>query len=115
MNKVSGIGVVVFLLAVGASFAQEQVTRIALINSNIPSGAILKGINEHCQGLVLTLDPSKAAFNLEAQINKESEKSNEHSWLTLFNSSGDAIFETDTHGTGNAVKDVCQFLKLSKK
>lgn len=101
-------------LCVGKSSGQEQVTRIALINTNIPSGAILKEFNERCKNIVLTTDVSKANFLLEAQINKESENRNERSWLTVFDHSGDAIFTTDTHGTGNAVKDVCGFLKLSK-
>ena len=102
------------LLLTTCVFAQDNVTRIVLINSNIPSGAILKGFREHCQSVVLTIDSSKAAYELEAQINKESESRNEHSWLTLFDKNGDAIFVTDTHGTGNAVKDVCEFLKMGK-
>lgn len=89
-------------------------TRLVLINSNIPSGAIVRGIDERCQGVVLTIDATKASFELEAQINKESESRNERSWLTLFNKDGDAIYVTDTHGTGNAVKDVCEFLKVAK-
>jgi hypothetical protein len=97
------------------SFAQDHVTRIVLINSNVPSGAIVKGINEHCQGVVLTVDAAKAKFELEAQINTESASRTERSWLTLFNKDGDAVFVTDTHGTGNAVKDVCEFLKLGKR
>ena len=103
------------LLIAATSLAQEPVVRIALVNSNIPSGAILKAINEHCPGMVLTVDPSKATLHLEAQINKESESRTERSWLTLFNSDGDAVYATDTHGTGNAVKDVCEFLKRAKK
>ena len=104
------------LLLLGASvYAQDNVTRITLINSNIPSGAVLKGINENCQNLVLTLDASKASYTLEAQINKGSENRNERSWLTLFDKNGDAVFTTDTVGTENAVKDVCRFLKLGKR
>lgn len=95
-------------------FAQDNVTRIALVNSNIPSGAILKGINDNCQNVMLTIDASKASYTVEAQISKESEKSDDRSWLTLFNKNGDAVFETKTLGTGNAVKDVCNFLKLGK-
>jgi hypothetical protein len=106
-------GVMLSLSAV--SYAQDHVTRIVLINSSVPSGAILKGIKEHCQNVVLTIDASKANFELEAQISKESDKSNERSWLTLFNKDGDAVFVTDTHGTGNAVKDVCEFLKAGKR
>jgi len=104
------------LLLMGASLcAQDTVTRIALVNSNIPSGAVLRAINENCQRVVLTLDPSKASYELEAQISKESENRNERSWLTLFDKNGDALFATDTLGTGNAVKDVCNFLKLGKR
>jgi hypothetical protein len=115
MKRVVGVAVLLVPIMARVSFAQEPITRVALVNSNIPSGAILKGIGEHCQGLVLTLDASKAAFQLEAQINKESENRNERSWLTLFNNKGDAIYATDTRGTGNAVRDVCEFLKLGKR
>jgi hypothetical protein len=115
MKKLCGVVAGVALIIVNTSFAQEQVTRIALVNSNIPSGAIFKEMRDHCQGVVLTIDPAKASFQLEAQINKESERGNDKSWLTLFNSNGEAVFATDAHGTGNAVKDVCEFLKLGKK
>lgn len=105
----------VILSVSGMSYAEDHVTRIVLVNSSVPSGAIFKGITEHCQNVVLTIDASKANFELEAQISKEFEKSTERSWLTLFNKDGDAVFVTDTHGTGNAVKDVCEFLKLGKR
>ena len=98
------------LLLMSASvYAQDKVTRIALVNSNISNGAIFKAINENCQNVVLTIDVSKASYTLEAQ------NVYEHSLLTLFDKSGDALFTTDTHGTGNAVKDVCSFLKLGKR
>jgi hypothetical protein len=103
------------LLLMSASIcAQDNATRIALVNSNIPSGAVLKGINENCRNVILTFDASRASYTLEAQISKESENRNERSWLTLFGKNGDALFTTDTVGTGNAVKDVCNFLKLGK-
>ncbi|MFZ0301764.1 MAG: hypothetical protein WAL75_03725 [Terracidiphilus sp.] len=103
------------LLLMSASVcAQDNITRFALVNSNIPSGAILKGINENCRDVVLTIDVSRASYTLEAQINKESENRNERTWLTLFDKNGDALFSTNTVGTENAVKDVCNFLKLGK-
>jgi hypothetical protein len=94
--------------------AQDNVTRITLVNSNIPSGAVLKGMHENCRNVILTLDAARASYTLEAQINKESENRNERTWMTLFDKTGDALFTTDTVGTGNAVKDVCNFLKLGK-
>jgi len=103
------------LLVCTSAVGQDDVTRIALVNSNIPSGAILKGINENCQKVVLTNNASKASYALEAQINRESENRNERSWLTLFEKNGDAVFTTNTYGTGNAVRDVCNFLKLGKR
>lgn len=101
-------------LCCASLYCQENATRFALVNSNIPSGAILKGINENCRNVVLTTNLSKASFTLEAQISKESENKNDRSWLTLYDQNGDAIFTTSTVGTGNAVKDVCNFLKLGK-
>lgn len=89
-------------------------TRIALVNSNIPSGTIFKEAHTYCQGVLITLDASKADYVLEAQLNREQENKTERSWLTLFDKQGDAVFATDTRGTGNAVKDVCAFLKVSK-
>lgn len=115
MKNMLAVGFGLMFSMVAMSAPQDHITRIVLINSNVPSGAILKGINEHCQSVVLTIDASKADFEMEAQINKESESRNERSWLTLFNKNGDAVFVTDTHGTGNAVKDVCEFLKLGKR
>jgi hypothetical protein len=104
------------ILSVSAmSYAEDHATKIVLINSSVPSGAIFKGITDHCQNVILTIDASKANFELEAQVSKESGTSNERSWLTLFNKDGDAVFVTDTRGTGNAVKDVCEFLKLGKR
>ena len=103
------------LMLSASAGAQNDKTRIALVNSNIPSGAIFKGIQENCRDVILTNDVSRASYTLEAQINKESENRNEKSWLTLFDKSGDALFTTDTHGTGNAVKDVCNYLKLGKR
>jgi hypothetical protein len=83
--------------------AQNNTTRIALVNSNIPSAAILKAINE----------TSKASYTLEAQFNSEYQV--ERSWLTLFDKNGDALFGTDGLTTGKAVKDVCTYLKLGKR
>jgi hypothetical protein len=108
------LGCLLLLMSMALA-AEENPTRIALVNSNIPSGAILKGIEENCHGVILTTDVARASYTLEAQINKESENRNERSWLTLFGKDGDALFTTDTHGTGNAVKDVCNFLKLGKR
>jgi hypothetical protein len=108
----------VFLLLCGFAISEEKgatTTRVVLVNSNIPSGAILKGMREHCKSMTLTLDPSQATYSLEAQISRESEAKDERSWLTLFNKQGDAVFETQTHGTGNAVKDVCNFLQLGER
>jgi hypothetical protein len=104
------------LLLMSASLsAQDNVTRFALANSNIPSGAIFKAINENCRNVVLTIDTAKASYTLEAQISKDSDKGIERSWLTVFDKNGDAIFETATNETSNAVKDVCNFLKTGKR
>jgi hypothetical protein len=100
-------------LSVPSLCAQEPNTPIALINTNIPTGPVLRDINRHCRNVVLILDQSRAAYQLEVQVLKVSENVT-HSWLTLFNKQGEAIFVTDTSVTGNAVKDVCEFLKLGK-
>lgn len=94
--------------------AQENVTRVVLVNSNIPSGAIYREVNDRCHGLIVTSNASKADFALEAQVSTEQANRNEHTWLTLFNKYGDVVFATETRGTGNGVKDVCEFLKLRK-
>src|SRR5271165_2013707 len=112
MRSLAVVGMLALSLA--NVFAEEDSTRIVLINSNIPNGAILKGINEHCHNLILTIDPSKADYELEAQINKESQTGNERSWLTLFNKNGDAVFFTDTHGTGNAVQGCMRIPETGK-
>ncbi len=61
MRSLAVIGMVALTLA--NVLAEENSTRIVLVNSNIPNGAILKGINEHCHNLILTLDASKADYN----------------------------------------------------
>lgn len=103
------------MTASASGSAQDSVTRIALVNSNIPSGAILRAIDENCQNVVLTTNMTKASYTLEAQLSKEQENKNERSWLTLFDQNGDALFTTSPFGTGNAVKDVCRFLKQGKR
>jgi len=106
--------VFVVLMLTTAAFGQEGVVRVALVNSNIPSGAIYREANDRCRGFVVTSNATKADFVLEAQISTEQVNHNEHTWLTLFNKDGDAVFATETRGTGNAVKDVCEFLKRRK-
>jgi hypothetical protein len=107
---------VVFSLILTAtmSTAQESATRVVLVNSNIPNGAIYREVNDRCHGLIVTSNAAKADLALEAQVSTEQANHNEHTWLTLFNKDGDVVFATETRSTGNAVKDVCEFLKLRK-
>ena len=59
MTETLAAGCGLMLSMVAMSSARERTTRIVLVNSNIPSGAILKGINEHCHSVVLIIDASK--------------------------------------------------------
>jgi hypothetical protein len=66
-------------------------------------------MEKKCSGVVLTLDATTANYILEAQ-------QSDVSWeMTVYATpSGDVVFHTATRKLGNAVKDVCKALKVSK-
>jgi len=93
--------------------AQSQHIRVILVDSDIPSAEIEKGLSEHCPDIILTRDSSKADYELQAQYIPQTPASRANG-LTLFDKNGDMIFFTTTDHTGNAVKDVCNFIKKEK-
>jgi hypothetical protein len=82
-------------------------------NSTVSSASIAHNVQQRCNGLVLTLDGSKADYMLEAIADDPATHRKNFS-LTLFAQNGDVLYQTSTIQIGNAVKDACKFLKLSK-
>jgi hypothetical protein len=100
------------LLSVSISvWAQEKPVKIALTNASIvPSADIVKDFGKRCPDVTVTLDPAKADFMLEAGGDRVSQGIRRYKF-TLFDREGNARFNTTTTLLGNAVKDVCSFLK----
>lgn len=89
----------------GASTATT--VRLSLVNSNLSSATLLNGLDDHCTGVTLTLDATKADYVLEAQQQSSIERGNYG--FTLFSKNGDAVFHSVTVKPGNAFKDLCDF------
>lgn len=104
------LALVVSVVLSAVSPAQD-VTRIALTNSSMPSAEVVKHLSEQCRNTVLTIDSSKAKFLLEANVR---EKAPQYLFALFDAASGDALYYTETNVTSNAFKDVCEFLKLKK-
>jgi hypothetical protein len=113
MKKVMVFIALVFVLTVPVM--ADPLVRFYSVNSSVPSGLILDGLNNHCQNVVLTLDSSKANYSLEVQYAPTDNPRNPDTILVLYNKTGDSIFNTKTHDVGNALKDACTFLKIEKQ
>ena len=107
---------VVILTLAGAMVPAEaqgpRTTRFQVVDSTVPSGRILDGLQSHCQNAILTLDASKADYVLQLQF--DDNPPNPSTVLTLYDKSGDSLFQTTTRYPQNAIKDACAFLKLGK-
>jgi hypothetical protein len=104
----------IFLILTASLMFGQDIKRISLTpHSNVPSASIVHGIQKKCTGLVLTLDVSKADYLLEAVANDP--RTSRHNFeLTLFTTSGDVLYQTGTLFMDNAIRDVCNSLKLAK-
>lgn len=96
--------------------AQEKPIKIALTNTSIVSSAdIVKDFGKRCPNVTVTLDPAKADFMLEAGGDRVNQGNNIRRYkFTLFDRDGNAVFNTATNLLGNAVKDVCSFLRTAE-
>ncbi len=70
----------------------------------------MKGFQNKCPNVSLTLDQAKADYIMEAT---ENDRQNRYE-ITLFNNKGDAIYRTETIRVGNAMKDVCKVINSKK-
>jgi len=98
-----------------ACWAQDAKTRISLTeNSNVTSAEIGKSLDSHCPEVVLTADPRKADYTLEA-INTGAGPARNPYKFTLFDHNGDRVYSTETSRKDSAVKDVCTYLAKHRR
>jgi hypothetical protein len=90
---------------------QDQKVRLSLTpSSNVPSSEIGKTLDTRCPDVLISVDPSKADYLLEA-IYTGAGAARQPYKFTLFNSAGDRVFSTETARAASAVKDVCGFIR----
>lgn len=97
-----------FLLLSTFAVSQDKV-RIALTpRSNVSSSEVGKGLDRHCSNVVITDDPQKAAFTLEAWDTGAGAGRKPYKFTVFKN--GDRVYSTETRGVESAVKDVCGYV-----
>jgi hypothetical protein len=91
--------------------AQRTPRVIALSStSTVAAPDIRKGFQDKCPNVILTLEPLKADYALEAMtepINLLSGSPTTRYRFTLFSRSGNIIYSTSPHKFSNAINNVC--------
>ena len=87
--------------------------RIALTpRSNISTSEIGKGLDRHCPDVIISDDPQKTDYTLEAWDTGAGPGRKPYKF-TLFKKQ-DRVFSTETRGVAGAVKDVCTYIEKQK-
>ena len=108
---------VILLLLAFSSTGMAQTAQIRLSvtdNSNVSKAEIGKSLASHCSAVVITIDPNKADYELEA-IYTGAGAARKPYKFSLFKPTGDYVFSTQTARLDNAVKDVCAFIGQHKR
>lgn len=95
----------------GVCLAQKSETRISITDrSNVSSAEVGKALDSHCADVIVTTDPARADYLLEA-IYTGAGPARKPYKLTLFNHDTDRVFSTETARIDSGVKDVCAFIR----
>ena len=110
---IASLAAVVVISVASIVSAQQKSVKIALTTSStLASADIVKDMSKQCPNTTITLDLSKADYMLEAGGEGRTGNGEFVKYkFTLFNHDGDAVYSTSTLHLGNAVKDVCSFIK----
>jgi hypothetical protein len=105
--------VAALLLPIAAE-TQKAPLRVALSStSTVASSDLRRGFQKKCPNVILTQDPSRADYALEAierTMNSVSVGEVSRYRFTLFNRAGNAIYSTSPHKFSNAINNVCMAL-----
>jgi hypothetical protein len=94
--------------------AQSRTLKISLTaSSNVSTAEVGKSLDARCPDVIVTADPEKADFRLEA-IYTGAGAARKPYKFTLFNHDSDRVFSTATSRVDNAVKDVCTYIQKHK-
>lgn len=100
-------------LVLCASLLAQDKTRIAITpRSNVSTSEVGKGLDKHCPTVILSDDPSKVRYTLEAWDTGAGPGRKPFKFTIFLD--GDRVFSTETRGVAGAVKDVCGFLQEHK-
>jgi hypothetical protein len=83
--------------------------QVGTVHGAFPSGDLINELNKKCVGVVLTDNPDRADYRLEAGRAWCCTQNGELRGykFTLFNKAGDAIYSSKTRELKNAAKDLC--------
>jgi hypothetical protein len=102
------------LLVPIAAETQKPPIRVALSStSTVASSDLRRGFQKKCPNVILTRDPSRADYALEAiegTINPVTAMEVSRYRFTLFNRGGNAIYSTSPHKFSNAINNICMAL-----
>lgn len=114
MRLLFAVALLPFVFA-GTCRAQDNHVRISVTEkSNVSKAEIGKALNSHCRDVVITVEPEKADYLLEA-IDTGAGPARKPYKFSLFNRGGDYVFSTETARVDNSVKDVCAFVEKHKQ
>jgi len=109
------------LMCAGTCRSQDHKIRVFLTGtdqtqgniSNVPAAEVGKALDKHCPEVVLTIEQQKADYLLQAKDTGAGAGRKPYKF-TLFGSSGDRVFSTETSRLDSAVKDVCTYVQKHK-
>jgi hypothetical protein len=100
---------ILLLMSTIVSAQSTEHIRISLTpRSNVSTSEVAKGFDKHCPNVIITDDPSRADFTLEAWYTGDGPGRKPYKFTAFKN--GDRVFSTETRGVAGAVKDVCGFV-----
>jgi hypothetical protein len=102
------------ICCIGGSAQANHKIRIALTQrSNVSTSEVGKGLDRHCPDVIISDDPQKADYDLEAWDTGAGPGRKPYKF-TLFKDQ-DRVFSTETRGIAGAVKDVCTYIEKQKR
>ena len=98
-------------LALGcvSAVAQDKTRVVLTPRSNVSASEVGKGLDKYCSGVVLSDDPTKAHYTLEAWDTGAGPGRKPYKFTLFYDD--DRVFSTETRGVNGAVKDVCEYIQ----
>jgi hypothetical protein len=119
MRLITAIATLILLATV--TFGQDTKRLVLSPKSTINTASIAQGFAKHCPNVLVTEDPAKADYVLEAAETKtfSDGESYEHWYFTLLSKDGDVLFTThpkvSLRGFAHHFQDTCDFINGKKK